>query len=98
METTLISIVIGLFVAILFLNVFFRVQIFKIYKRLVDNEVEFEPKHVFNTKKMQEEVIPKYPDQEQDILDFSKKVKQSIHIATVLLLLIILVGRLISKG
>lgn len=98
MQTTLISIVIGLFVAILFLNVFFRVQIFKIYKRLVENDVEFEAKHVLNTKKMQEEVIPKYPDQEQDILDFSKKVKQSIHIATVLLLLIILVGRLISKG
>ncbi|MEZ4982255.1 MAG: hypothetical protein R2769_11850 [Saprospiraceae bacterium] len=47
----LITIVIGLFVAMLFVNVYFRVKVLKTYKVLVKNRVEFGAAHIFNKKK-----------------------------------------------
>ena len=41
MFVLLISIVLGLFAAMLFVNVYFRVRVLKTYKILVQNEVEF---------------------------------------------------------
>ena len=55
----LLSIVIGLFIAMLFLNVYFRVRVLKVYKILVQNEVQFGAKHIFNKEKMQADIIPK---------------------------------------
>ena len=62
----LISVVIGLFVAMLFVNVYFRVRVLKVYKILVQNEVQFGAKHIFNKEKMQADIIPKYPNQKRE--------------------------------
>ncbi|MBK8564741.1 MAG: hypothetical protein IPN76_15755 [Saprospiraceae bacterium] len=87
--------IIGLFVAMLFLNVYFRAKVLKTYGRLVRNRVEFKPAHVFNRKKMEEEVLPKYPNMRQDILDFSNHMQYSIKMASVLIALITLVGAIL---
>lgn len=84
--------IIGLFVAMLFLNVYFRAKVLKSYGRLVKNRVEFKPSHVFNRKKLEEEILPKYPDMRQDILDFSNHIQYSIKMASVLIVLITLFG------
>lgn len=88
----LVFIIIGLFVAMLFLNVYFRVKVLKSYKRLIQNRVEFGAAHLFNRQKMEKEILPKYPHMKQDILDFSNHIQYSIKMASVLVALITLFG------
>lgn len=87
--------IIGLFIGMLFLNIYFRVKVLKTYKRLVQNRVEFGAAHVFNREKMESEVISKYPHMRQDILDFSNHMQYSIRMATVLIVLITAFGALL---
>ena len=88
MLAVLMSVVVGLFIAMLFLNIYFRVKVFKVYKILVQNRVEFNAKHVFNKKKMEEEVMPHYPEQRENIETFVNHIQYSIRMATVLTTLI----------
>ncbi len=84
--------IIGLFVAMLFVNVYFRAKVLKTYGRLVKNRVEFGAAHIFNKKKMEDEILPKYPHMRQDILDFTNHMQYSIKMASVLIVLITLFG------
>lgn len=95
MLVILISIVIGLFVAMLFLNVYFRVRVLKTYKILVQNEVEFGANHIFNRKKMEEEIFPRYPEFKTEIETFVNHMRYSIRMATVLIALITLFGAIL---
>ena len=92
MYLILITLVIALFIAMLFLNLYFRVKVFRTYKKLVQNEVEFNASHLFNPKKMEQEVYPKYPDMKEDIETFANHIKYSMRMATVLIALITLFG------
>ena len=91
----LISVVIGLFVAMLFVNVYFRVRVLKVYKILVQNEVEFGAKHIFNKERMEADIIPKYPNQKENIELFVRHMQYSIRMATVLIFLITLFGAIL---
>lgn len=84
----LISIVWGVFAAMLFLNVYFRVKVMKAYRVLVQNRVQFEASHLFSRKKMEEEIYPKYPQFRQEIEQFVNHIRYSIRMATVLSVLI----------
>lgn len=88
----LISIVIGLFVAMLFVNVYFRVKVVQTYKRLVQNRVEFGAAHFFNKEKMEKEIMSRYPHMRADIETFVNHMRYSIRMATVLIALITLFG------
>ncbi|MFN7267107.1 MAG: hypothetical protein ACK5VB_06415, partial [Bacteroidota bacterium] len=90
--TLLITIVIGLFVAMLFVNLYFRAKVFKVYGILVRNKVEFGATHIFNRKKLEEEILPRYPQFQNEIETFIKHMRNSIRMASVLLLLITLFG------
>lgn len=92
MYTLLITIVIGLFVAMLFVNLYFRAKVFKVYGILVRNKVEFGAIHIFNRKKLEEEILPRYPQFQNEIETFIKHMRNSIRMASVLLLLITLFG------
>lgn len=92
MFALLITIVIGLFLAMLFLNVYFRVKVLRAYKELVRAEVEFTAKQIFSSQRIEEEVVPRYPEQAGAIRNFSNYLIRSIRMATVLLLLITLFG------
>ena len=95
MFVLLISLVIGLFIAMLFLNVYFRVRVLKVYKILVQNDVEFGAKHLFNKEKMQADIFPKYPNQKENIEIFVRHIQYSIRMATVLIALITLFGAIL---
>ena len=97
MYVLLASVVIGLFVAMLFLNVYFRVRVLRSYKTMVQNEVEFNARHVFNNEKMETEVLPKYPHLQEEIRTFARHLQYSIKMATVLLALITLFGALLMQ-
>ncbi len=88
----LITLIIGLFIAMLFLNVYFRVKVLKVYKKLVKARVEFGATHMFNPAKMEAEVIPKYPKQADNIRIFTSHMRYSIRMATVLVALITMFG------
>lgn len=92
MYKLLILLVIGLFIAMLFVNVYFRVKVMKTYKRLVQNRVEFGAAHIFNKKKMEAEILPRYPKHKDDILAFVNHIKYSINMASVLIALITIFG------
>lgn len=95
MFIVLIALVWGLFGAMLFLNLYFRIRVLKTYKRLVQNRVEFGASHLFNRKKMEEEVYPKYPQMKPDIEVFVNHIRYSIRMATVLIVLITLFGAIL---
>ncbi len=95
MYLLLIALVIGLFVAMLLLNVYFRVRVMQSYKVLVQNRVEFGAAHVFNLDRMEAEIIPRYPHLRQEILTFANHLRYSIKMATVLLALITAFGAIL---
>lgn len=95
MYTLLITIVIALFIAMLFLNIYFRVKVLKTYKKLVHNRVEFKAMDLFNKQKMEAEVYPKYPHMREDIETFSRHIQYSIKMATVLIALITAFGAIL---
>jgi len=94
---TLIYLVIGLFVALLFINVYFRIKVIKVYKRLVRNEVQFDTSHIFSKKKMEEEIIPRYPDHADDIRKFVHQMQFSVQIASILIVLITIAGLILKQ-
>lgn len=95
MYTLLISIVIGLFVAMLFVNLYFRAKVLKVYGVLVRNKVEFGAAHIFNRKKLEEEILPRYPQFRNEIESFVRHMKYSIKMASVLLALITAFGAIL---
>ena len=95
MYLILVSIVIGLFIAMLFLNIYFRVKVMKVYKILVQNRVEFGATHIFNEEKMAQEIFPRYPNQVENIKTFVRHIRYSIKMATVLTTLITAFGAIL---
>jgi len=91
----LVTIVIGLFIAMLFVNVYFRVKVFKSYKKLVQNKVEFGATHIMNKQKLEEEILPKYPNMKTEILTFVNHIHYSIKMASVLVFLITCFGAIL---
>ena len=91
MYELLIFIVWGIFAAILFLNVYFRVKVFKVYKKLVQNRVQFDALDTFNKEKMSE-VKKRYPQNADDVDIFVSHIQYSTKLASLLVALITIFG------
>ncbi len=96
MYTLLIYTIIGFFLALLFLNLYFRIKVFGIYKRLVKNRVNFEVKQLFNKTRLEEEVIPMHKAHAEDILAFANHIRTSVFLAILLIILIAIVGGILA--
>ncbi len=92
MQVVWISIVIGLFAALLFVNFYFRWKVIKVYQYLIEHEIEFSPEHIFNTDKLHAEIIPRYPESKKQILMFVNYIHFSVKIASALIVLITIFG------
>jgi hypothetical protein len=97
MADFLIFLIIGVFIALLFLNIYFRVKVLKLYKILVQNKIEFDSTHIFNHQKMEREVIRKYPTFSNEISSFCSHIKHSLMIAVVLVGLITIMGVILKN-
>ena len=93
----LVYLVIALFVGLLFIQLYFRLRVLKIYRRLVNNRVQFDTGHIMSKKRMEEEVLPKYPEHKEDILKFVKEMRFSLQIASLLILLIMIAGLILRS-
>lgn len=92
MQIILIFSLIGLFAAMVFLNFYFRLRVLRTYQRLVRQGVDFGAVHFFNRARLEKEVLPRYPQSRKDILDFVRHIRLSVRMATVLIVLITLLG------
>ena len=92
MYVLLISIIIGLFVAMLFVNLYFRAKVLKVYGVLVRNRVQFGATHIFNRQKLETEVLNRYPQFRAEIESFIRHMRFSIQMASVLIALITAFG------
>lgn len=97
MADILMFLIIGIFLALLFLNIYFRVKVLRRYKALVQNNVVFDSSHFFNKKKLEAEVLAKYPASRSDIEIFILHIKRSLLIAVVLVFLITLMGFILKN-
>lgn len=84
----LIILIVLAFLAMLILNVYFRVKVLKYYRVLVQNRIEFDVKDLLDTKKLREEVVPRYPAFEEEIIKFSTNIRNSVLLAIGMILLI----------
>ncbi|NND34419.1 MAG: hypothetical protein HKN76_17675 [Saprospiraceae bacterium] len=87
-----ISIVLGLFAALLFVNFYFRWRVIKLYHYLQDRQIEFKPEHIFNRRRLREEILPQYPDSNQEIVTFVNYIHFSMKMASALIVLITVFG------
>jgi len=83
---------VAFFLALLILNFYFKKEILKHYRVLYQNRVEFSLSHIFDKKRMDVEVISKYPGQKADIVAFADKIRKSLFYGGMLLLAIITVA------
>ncbi|MCB0689324.1 MAG: hypothetical protein KDC53_22455 [Saprospiraceae bacterium] len=95
MYTFGISLVLGLFAALLFVNFYFRWKVLKVYHYLINHQIDFKTEHIFNRKKLKEEIIPRYPDSEKEILTFVNYIHFSVKMASALLFLVTAFGLLL---
>ena len=95
MYIVLVSIVIGIFIAMLFVNLYFRAKVFKVYGVLVRNKVQFGIAHIFNRQRLEAEILPRYPKFQNEIESFIKHMRYSIQMATVLIVLITAFGAIL---
>ena len=92
MTNTLLTLVILTFVGMLAINVYFRLKVIKIYRKLRKNKVQLDlkPAHLFDTEKFESEIIPQHPNHADDIRTFVNNIRFSVRMASVLIGLITL--------
>lgn len=73
------------------LNVYFRIKVWKSWRVLSRDGVEFAATDIFSGKKIRE-VIARYPEHRDDILNFAKHMQFSMWMASVFVVLIIIFG------
>jgi hypothetical protein len=83
---------IGIVVLLLIFNVYFRYNILKDYKYLIQNKVEFGAGHIFSTEKMEKEIIPRYSAHADYIRAFSSKIRKAARVAFGLIVLLVIVA------
>jgi ABC-type transporter Mla maintaining outer membrane lipid asymmetry permease subunit MlaE len=98
MFKVIISFLISLFVALLFINIYYRIKVFKLYRKLVMNRVEFGAGHIFSRSRMKEEILPKYPQMEREIKEFVNQIYFSIVVAFAIILLITMLSLVLIFG
>jgi hypothetical protein len=76
----------------LFVNLYFRAKVLKVYGVLVRNRVQFGAAHLFDRQKLEKEVLSRYPQFRGEIESFIRHIRYSIKMATVLIALITAFG------
>lgn len=92
MSQVFIYFIAGLFLALLFLNIYFRWKVIKVYKNLIKNRVEFNSVDIFKSEKNMQDIFNKYPASANDIRAFIYNIRLSVGMALVIIVLITLLG------
>lgn len=96
MNPTIKVLIIGMFVGLFIINVYFRAKVMKSYKYLIQNNIEFSALDVFSKSKMKNELLPKYPKHQKEIELFVFLMKKSLILSLGVIVLIIAIGLVAS--
>jgi hypothetical protein len=96
MMETIYLILACLFAGFFALNIYFRVRVFKHYRVLIDNRIEFGAADIFSDDRMQV-VINRYPHMEESIMRFCRNMRFTMWMATVFVVLVIILGFVLFK-
>ncbi len=95
MYAILITIIAGIFVALLFVNIYFRMKVLKHYRVLRKNKVEFPAYYILKEAEMERDVLHHYPGFEENIRTFCNHIRHSIKIAMAIVVFISILGGII---
>lgn len=84
--------IVVLFVILLGLNIYFKANILKAYKMLLNNNVDFSIGQLLNKNKLHQQVLPKYPAYKAQITTLASKLKFAVVFAITIILVLILLG------
>jgi hypothetical protein len=80
-----------LFAGFFLLNVYFRINVFRHYRILIDNRVDFKAADIFSDARM-EEIIKRYPQFRESITAYCRNMRRTMWMATVFVMLTIALG------
>ena len=83
-EYALILIVI--FVILLIVHFTLRIRILGAYRKLQRAKIDFPMMLAFSKEKLESQVIPRFPNQANEIRNFGKKLRQSLRLVAILVL------------
>ncbi|MBK8546445.1 MAG: hypothetical protein IPL63_03385 [Saprospiraceae bacterium] len=92
MTQVLIYFIAGLFLALLFLNIFFRLKVIRVYKNMIKHRVEVNSVVIFEPESRMKDVFLKFPGSVADIKSFIYYIRLSVGIAVLIVLCITLLG------
>ncbi len=95
MYAILIATIAGIFIALLFLNIYFRFKVLHHYRILQKNKIEFPAYYIMQEQKMEEDVLKHFPGFEDNIRAFCKHIRFSVKVASAILFFITLLGAII---
>ena len=92
MFEVLIVVATSIMIVFLILNLFFRIKLLKLYRKLQEGKVDFPPSYILDRQKLLDEVVPKYPDYEQEILGLNKHLRISLGVAFIVFITALFIG------
>lgn len=87
----ILAVLAALFAGFFILNVYFRIKVFRHYRVLIDNRVEFGAADIFSEARMSL-VVDRYPHVRESIEKFCKNMRFTMRMATVFVVLVIIFG------
>lgn len=92
MGSLLFYLLAGLVLAGIFINVYFRVKVWKLYKKVEENRIQLGAGHIFNKSRREAELYPRYERYRELIESFCGSIVYSIKVAIFILLSILVIG------
>jgi hypothetical protein len=86
-----------LFAGFFILNMYFRIKVFRHYRILMTNKIEFGTAEIFSDVRMQA-VIDKHPQQKDAIRRFCMNMRFTMWMATVFVILVIILGFVLIRN
>lgn len=98
MQNLLLVLILLAFAGLLFLNIHFRVKVWKVYKRLSMGGPDLKAAHIFNSELLETEILNKYPKHRADVELFVSNIRRSVRLASFLIMLITLFTAILMFG
>ncbi len=90
--TALIVAIMACTFGLVVVNVVFRYRVLRAYRQLRAHRVDFDGRLLLNRRRLEEEVVPRYPHLRRQILEFHRNLRLSVLLGSALVLLILLFG------
>lgn len=84
--------------ALLVTNIYYRIKVLKLSRKLTRSKIEISPKMLFQPGSETEDLLKRFPGHREDIRLLAKYMKQSMQTFIVLLVAILLIAWFFNNG